>query len=568
MMMSGSLEPSGRIVIYQMLPRLFGNKKRTNRPYGTLEENGVGKFNDITETALLRLEELGVTHVWYTGIIEHATMTDYSIHGIEKDDPDVVKGRAGSPYAIKDYYEVDPDLAVDVGNRMGEFESLIERTHRNGLKVIIDFVPNHVARRYASDAKPPGLEDLGVSDDTSKAFDPNNNFYYLPGRRFVVPNPEAPDRPPIPGMDGFFDEFPAKVSGNDVFSEKPSVCDWYETVKLNYGVDILNGRKSYFDPIPSTWIKMRDILVFWTGKQIDGFRCDMAEMVPVEFWNWVIPQIKRQNPNAIFIAEIYNPEAYHSYVNAGRFDYLYDKVGVYDRVRDLMTGSAEGLTGALEHSKGIEDRMLRFLENHDEQRIASPHFAGNPWAAVPGMTISATLSGGPVMICCGQEVGESGAGSEGFQGDDGRTTIFDYWGMPEHQKWINGGRFDGGLLSEGQKRLRAFYQRLFQLCRREKALVKGSLQLLDTGNAKTYGFLRFVDNEKLLVLANFDRNAMANLKIKIPGRLFESTSSLSNQVEFTDLLFNQERISSNPKGLEVRLPPLGARIYRIAERVT
>src|SRR6478735_548930 len=176
-----------KIVIYQMMTRLFGNQTTLNKPYGTIEENGVGKFNDINDAALKGIKELGVSHVWYTGVLEHATLTDYTKNGIPLDDPDIVKGRAGSPYAIKDYYDVDPDLAVDVKNRVAEFEALLKRTHRKGLKVIIDFVPNHVARRYESNVKRPGAIDFGAKDDVTKAFSAQNDFYYVPGKALVAP---------------------------------------------------------------------------------------------------------------------------------------------------------------------------------------------------------------------------------------------------------------------------------------------------------------------------------------------------------------------------------------------
>jgi glycosidase len=431
---------SGKIIVYQLMTRLFGNKETLNKPYGTLQENGVGKFEDINDQALVALKEMGITHVWYTGVIEHAVLTDYRAYGIPLDDADVVKGRAGSPYAIKDYYDVNPDLARSVPNRMKEFEALIDRTHRHGLKALIDFVPNHVARAYKSDAKPKGTVDLGEFDDRSVRFKPSNNFYYLPGESFNVPADYVAlgEDNEFPTKDGKFEETPAKVTGNDQFTSSPGINEWFETVKLNYGVDIENGRAKHFDPIPDTWIKMKDILEYWANKKVDGFRCDMAEMVPVEFWHWVIPQVKAVNPEIIFIAEIYNPDAYRNYIAQGRFDFLYDKVLLYDTLRLLVNEqrSTTDIDAIQQRLTGIQANMLHFLENHDEQRIASRFFAGNPWKAVPAMVISATIDPGPVMIYFGQEVGEPGVGAEGFQGDDGRTTIFDYWGVPEHQKWL------------------------------------------------------------------------------------------------------------------------------------
>ncbi len=394
-----------KIIIYQMLVRLFGNKNTTNKHYGSITENGVGKFNNVTDKALEEIKKLGISHVWYTGIIEHATMTDYSAYNISLDDPDVVKGKAGSPYAIKDYYDVDPDLAVDVKDRMQEFENLISRTHEHQLKVLIDFVPNHVARTYSSDSNPAGIKGFGVGDDTTQSFSANNDFYYMPGQSFVVPDGVRAggnnfDRV---AKDGRYNEQPARATGNDVFSAKPSINDWYETIKLNYGVDYQNNKKAYFDPIPPVWIKMRDILIFWTHKKVDGFRCDMAEMVPVEFWNWVIPQVKQVNPQIIFIGEAYNPKEYKTYFTTGGFDFLYDKVGLYDGLKRLIKNEDNGNVSDITYvwsneSKGFSSNMLRFLENHDEERIASDGFAKDPWLAIPAMVVSATLSSGPVMI--------------------------------------------------------------------------------------------------------------------------------------------------------------------------
>ena len=165
-----------KIIIYQLLPRLFSNTTENCVKNGSIEENGVGKLNDINSHVLENIKSLGVTHVWYTGVIEHATKTDYTKYGIDRDNPNIVKGNAGSPYAIKDYYDIDPDLAVNIPKRMEEFEALVERTHKNGMKVIIDFVPNHVARQYHSDSKPVGIEDLGQGDDNTYFFKNINNF--------------------------------------------------------------------------------------------------------------------------------------------------------------------------------------------------------------------------------------------------------------------------------------------------------------------------------------------------------------------------------------------------------
>lgn len=561
------------MVIYQMMTRLFGNQKQTNKTYGTLEENGVGKFDDITDKALQSLKELGITHVWYTGVIEHAVLTDYTAYGIPLDDADVVKGRAGSPYAIKDYYDVNPDLAKNVDQRMEEFESLVDRTHRNDLKVIIDFVPNHVARAYHSDKKPSEVKDLGEGDDNTKAFLVSNNFYYLPGESFQVPadyNSLGPDNS-FPTKDGKFDETPAKVTGNNQFTASPGVNEWFETVKLNYGVDVINNNSTHFDPIPDTWVKMRDILKYWVEKDVDGFRCDMAEMVPVEFWHWAIPQVKQANKDVIFIAEIYNPSAYRDYIVEGGFDFLYDKVQLYDTLRLLVNGkSATTDIRKIQASlDGINSKMLHFLENHDEQRIASPNFATDPWKAIPAMLISAVVDRGPVMIYFGQEVGEPGAGVEGFQGDDGRTTIFDYWGVPEHQKWMNGGLFDGAQLSDDQKKLRDTYSKLLNLAQSSGAVASGeTIDLTQHNvsqgnvNASIYSCLRSTPNEVLLVVAGFNPDERS-VVLEIPQTEMDRVGLPSGDLNARAIFGRNgvQKIVDNK--LNINLPPYGAIVFKL-----
>jgi glycosidase len=562
-----------KLVIYQVMTRLFGNKTTLNKPYGTNAENGVGKFNDINDLALQAIKKMGVSHVWYTGVLEHATMSDFTkAGGPGPDDADVVKGRAGSPYAIKDYYDIAPDLAVDVKTRKQEFEALVKRTHANGLKVIIDFIPNHVARSYKSNAKPAGVVDLGEKDDLTQAFAPNNNFYYLPGKSLIVPKAGNPLGAALgPKEDGKFTETPAKASGNDVFSEAPSVDDWYETVKLNYGVDYQNGRKTHFEPMPDTWLKMRDILVYWAQKDVDGFRCDMAEMVPIEFWAWVIPEVKKVKPGIIFMGEAYNPKEYKNYLEKGKFDFLYDKVGLYDGLRRLMTGSGntEDITKVWsEESRGFGSRMLRFLENHDEQRIASKEFAGDPRTAIPAMTVSATLGSGPVMVYFGQEVGEPANGAEGFSSADGRTTIFDYWGVPEHQKWMNGGKFDGGKLDGVQKQLRDFYSRLLNLTSSSEAIRRGRFyELQDANNLgknydqrRVYSYLRYTDKQKLLIIANFSKDVTLTPTITIPKSAMTAMGlDPTRFYTYTDVLNN----APATENLKITLTPLSAYVFEI-----
>jgi len=563
-----------KIIVYQLMTRLFGNKETVNKTYGTVQENGVGKFDDINDQALLALKEMGITHVWYTGVLEHAVITDYTSFGIPLDDADVVKGRAGSPYAIKDYYDVNPDLARSLPNRMKEFEALIERTHNHGMKVLIDFVPNHVARAYKSDAKPKGTLDLGEFDDNTVRFKASNNFYYIPGESFKVPAEYVAlgDENEFPTKDGKFEETPAKVTGNDQFTSSPGVNEWFETVKLNYGVDIENGRTKYFDPVPDTWVKMKDILVYWANKKVDGFRCDMAEMVPVEFWHWVIPQVKAVNPEIIFVAEIYNPDAYRNYIDQGRFDYLYDKVLLYDTLRLLVNGqrSTVDIDAIQQRLSGINANMLHFLENHDEQRIASRFFAGNPWKAVSAMVISATIDQGPVMIYFGQEVGEPGAGAEGFQDDDGRTTIFDYWGVPEHQKWMNGGTFDGALLSDDQKLLRSFYSTLLNLAASHPAITEGEYTDLTAFNIAEKNFnddvfacVRYTPEKKLLIVAGFNP-AARKISVALSPAIAEKLLLDKNKnYQLKELLWQGEEFELVENEVRLELPAYGAYVFEI-----
>lgn len=571
-LLSPTVVRNDKLVIYQIFTRLFGNQKTTNTPWGTRDENGVGKFNDITDKALQALKTFGISHVWYTGVLEHALMTDYSAYGIQKDNPLVVKGRAGSPYAIKDYYDVDPDLAVDVKNRMREFDALLKRTHANGLKVLIDFIPNHLARQYHSDAKPAGVRDIGEQDDRRKAFDPQNNFYYLPGQPFQVPDGVYV---PADVSAAAYVEKPAKATGNDVFKPDPSLDDWYETVKLNYGIDYEHNRQAHFSPIPSTWFSMRDILLFWVQKGVDGFRCDMAEMVPVEFWGWAIPQVKALRSSVIFIAEIYNPKQYKNYIRTGKFDYLYDKVGLYDALRRLMEGkgTTADITSVWQTESGdIAEHMLRFLENHDEQRIASSFFAGNPWMAVPAMTLAATLHTGPVMLYFGQELGVNPTKAEGFQGDDGRTTIFDYWGIPEYQAWTNGGKFDGGKLTDNQQQLRQFYQRLLQLVNTSSAIRTGGFYELPVAGSEPgsgadptwlYGYLRYSATQKLLIVCNFDKEKAAATTVQLPPKAWQVMKlNPAKNHTFTDIFRTKTRLTAKTS-VPVTIPPLGVLVLEI-----
>ena len=555
-----------RPVIYQIFTRLYGNKTKNNKPNGTLQENGSAKMNDITATKLQRISRMGFTHVWFTGLIEHATQTDHTAFGISKDHPAVVKGKAGSPYAIKDYYDIDPDLAVSVPDRMKEFKALLNRTHKAGLKMVIDFVPNHVARHYHSDAAPKGVEDLGEKDDTTKGFDPQNNFYYLPGQqlRTDFARSAAQAEPYV--------ELPAKATGNDCFNASPSRNDWYETVKLNYGIDYQGGRTTHFSPTPSTWKKMTDILLFWAEKGVDAFRCDMAEMVPTAFWSHAVAAVKKEHPDVLFIGEVYNPAQYRDYLAAG-FDYLYDKVGLYDTLRAIVCGNASAscITSCWQATDDIKEHMLHFLENHDEQRIASAYFAGNAEKAKPALAAGALMSPGAYMVYAGQEIGEAGMDAEGFSGNDGRTTIFDYWNPASLQK-LTAPAFEKKLTPE-EAALYDYYQKILTLCNSRKAFAQGGffdLQYANYGRDygyncdRQYSFLRHFGREVYLVAVNFDPAAV-QVGIKIPSHAFDVLKLREGTKSAVSVMTEETvTIELRPDApLYVQLPAYGVTVLRL-----
>jgi glycosidase len=591
------IAPEGKAIVYQVFTRLFGNKNTTNKPWGTIKENGVGKFNDFTDKALQEIKSLGVTHIWYTGVPHHALVGDYTAIGISNDDPEVVKGRAGSPYAVKDYYNVDPDLAVDPRNRLQEFEALIDRTHKNGMKVIIDIVPNHVARRYEGKTDPKGVRDFGADDDKTVAYKRDNNFYYIPGASFEVPT--SPDYKPLGGeknplIDGKFTEVPAKWTGNGSRKSKPDINDWYETVKINYGVtpDGVKDfptlpedfdKKSYKEhfafwkdkDVPSSWKKFRDIALYWTAKGVDGFRYDMAEMVPYEFWSYMNSAIKTQNPDAFLLAEVYNPKEYRNYINFGKMDYLYDKVELYDKLKEIVQGKSNA-DGIADIQKGLADigkHMLHFLDNHDEQRLASPEFAGSGQKGKALMTLSATISASPVMIYFGQENGEAGNEDAGF-GKPSRTSIFDYIGVPAHQRWMNGGKFDGGQSYRDEKELRDFYKRLLTFTANSPAIM-GSYYELQTINRKetkdygqnVYSYVRWADNEKLIISCNLSAAGSTAFELKIPADIIRRWNLKDGEYDVKDQIYGKmatRLIVKNGEGkVWVKLGPSDSVIYKL-----
>ena len=543
-----------KVIIYQVFTRLFGNRNTTRKECGTIAENGSGKFNDFDSKTLKTIKKLGVSHIWYTGVIRHATQTNYSQYGIPSQCATVVKGKAGSPYAICDYYDVDPDLAVNVEKRMDEFDKLVVRTHKAGLKVMIDFVPNHVAREYKSICKPEGIEDLGANDDKSQGFCPQNNFYYCPGCHFE------------PSFDkGDYDEYPARATGNDHFDNHPGINDWYETVKLNYGVDYWT-RFGHFSPVPDTWDKMVEILLFWASKGIDGFRCDMAEMVPAAFWDYATAKVKTQYPHIVFMGEVYNPSEYRNYINSG-FDWMYDKVGMYDAMRAVICGQAPAhiLTGAWQSVDDIKEHMVYFLENHDEQRIASDFFAGSAIKGLPGMVASVLMKSSPFMLYAAEEYGEKGMDKEGFSGKDGRTTIFDYWSVDTLC------RAEADALNEEERLVFAVHEKTLQIARKEKAVDGDFYDLMyvnpsseNFNNEKQFAFLRKKDNELLIVVVNFD-DMDVNIQVRIPSHAFEYLSIPEKKYKAKDLLSGdkQDIVLSNDGLVPMSLASRGSRVWKI-----
>ena len=569
-----------KVVIYQVLPRLFGNSNTTRKENGTLKENGCGKLNNFTDAVLARIHDMGFTHIWYTGIIRHATQTNYSSYGIPTQHAEVVKGKAGSPYAITDYYDIDPDLAENVSMRMTEWESLIERTHKAGMKVIMDFVPNHVAREYHSIRKPAGVRDLGEDDDKNMHFSIQNNFYYTWGDLDL--NEVRQSRPAFTAYAAKdakifepYTESPAKATGNDRFDNRPSVNDWYETVKLNYGIDYCDagGRSYHYEPVPNTWGKMTDILLYWAGKGVDGFRCDMAEMVPTAFWSYATQILKARFPEIVVIGEVYDPNQYRNYVKAG-FDYLYDKVGMYDCLRGVIRGErpASSITHEWQETDDIRDHMLYFLENHDEQRIASDFFCGNAEKAIPAAAMSLFFQKNPFMLYSGQEFGERGMDKEGFSGVDGRTTIFDYW-SPETlaHAYQEPGSSAAHQQPVASRALVAQYRKLIRFANEERAIREGDTFDLMYVNPQSdhfdprshFAFLRKKGGEAMLIVLNFSADAH-EMGVCIPGHAFDYMHLPEEEVAVTELWSGgKKKVELKKDGIfPVSVGAYGVRIYK------
>lgn len=534
-------------IIYQMLPRLWGNDKVRPKKNGTLAENGTGKFSDIDTATLEYLKWLGCSHVWYTGILRHSTQATED--GCTPSHPQFVKGKAGSPYAICDYYDVNPYLADDPQKRIEEFEALIERSHAAGLKVIMDYVPNHVSRDYGKVTRTEGHPVLGEDDDKSVHWKSENDFFYYPGQSLSLPTPVPKGMKP-------YHEMPAMATGNNCYTPNPGVNDWYETVKINYG-----------DSHTATWDKMLDILLYWAAKGVDGFRCDMVELVPTEFMKWLIEKVKEQYPSVIFIAEVYKKELYGEYVRSVGFDYLYDKSGLYDTLRTVIEKntedngmpvelwqSATGITRNWQFLSDLQPYMLNFLENHDEQRFASDFFGKDAYKTFAPLYVSLYLNTAPFMVYFGEEVGEKGMNEEGFSGKDGRTTIFDWWSISSIKRLrqvIQTGEYKtlepGKLVKAGMKKEEAEVFCKFATALRfaaiDEAIKQGTTYDLCYCNMgsdgfdknRHFAFLRDHENHTLLIAANFS-GTDTKMKLRIPEHAFDwmgipITESLNTNTE-------------------------------------
>lgn len=589
---------AGKPVIYQAFTRLYGNQNGRNKPWGTLAENGSGKFGDFSDTALASLKDFGVTHVWFTGVPRHASISDHVRYGVPADDPDVVKGRAGSPYAVTDYYDVDPDLANDPGQRLAEFRALVARSHAQGLRVIVDIVPNHVARGYRSLNKPEGARDFGEGDDRTVEYARDNSFYYIPGQPFRVPEWPAGYLPlggeAHPLADGQFVENPAKWTGNGSRAAQPKFDDWYETVKINFGVrpdgshdfDALPPELASQDAaahaafwagrdVPASWEKFHQIVHWWLDLGVDGFRFDIAELVPVEFWSYLNSSIKQRRPDALLVAEIYQRPLFRDYIRLGLMDAIYDKVDFYDQMKLVMRGESPSapLAEIQQRNSDIDRHLLRFLENHDEQRIANPAFAGEAAVGMPGMLVSATIGTGPTLWYFGQEVGETATEDAGF-GKATRTTIFDYFGVPAHQRWMNGGAFDGGASTAEERALRRFHAALAKAVSTTPALrgAYADLHAANLGHTPGYGaqqfaFARWNPQQRLIVVANFSKTETASFDLAIPLEISANWHLDAGGYTLVDLLGSGVTAPLNvmPDGAlaPLSLPPRAAYLFEV-----
>jgi glycosidase len=569
---------TNRLILYQVLVRQFANQTSPNIPGANWSVNGSGTLDDISHQILKSIQNLGCNAVWLTGIVRHASRSDKPETMADAAHPSLVKGMAGSPYAIQDFFALHPDILRRPDQPVTELSDCLQRIHILGMKAFMDFVPNHCARKYHSPtAKTLGLRDLGEGDDASLEFHPHNHYYYLPGQELHLP-PEIDNTITNP-----YHEFPARATGNDCFRPDPGMHDWYETIKLNYGLDYRNGQ-THFHPAPPVWRYMREVLLFWAEKGMDGFRCDMAEMVPLPFWSWVIAEVKTRFPQVRFIAEVYNPDMYRAFIAAG-FDYLYDKAGMYDCLRAIMEGHGDcrQLSSVWQQQEGIQPKMLRFLENHDEQRIASRFFAGNAEKGIPAFAAAAFSGQAALMVYAGQEFGEKAEASEGFSGDDGRSSIFDFGCAPTIQDWLKSNISVGQNLYSPTQELRLEYRKILQLLKEESALSGPHFYDLQYANPESeqydarsiWSFLRYDEQQKLLIICSFSEenreiclnipsHALEILKFSLPGKIRIESKHQENWFTDIDTLPKSEHISISASAT-LPVPAMSFALFQIKQ---
>ena len=306
---------------------------------------------------------------------------------------------------------------------------------------------------------------------------------------------------------------------------------------------------------------------------IDGFRCDMVEMVPPEFWTYAVRMLKEQYSELVFIGEVYNPAQYRNYLQAG-FDYLYDKVVMYDTLRSILCSesSATSITHRWQSLDDINHQMLYFLENHDEQRIASDFFCGDAFKAIPALLVSALMQSNPLLIYAGQELGERGMDCEGFSGRDGRTTIFDYWMLDTLRR----GNFAPDALTAPELQLRSLYRAILHIAQGEKAITQGQFFDLMYANPQSiffnshrhFAFLRKHEDEVLLVVANFSAEA-SSLEINIPAHAFSFLQIPERNVAAVDLLTGETTVFvlTRDGRLPLSVAPHHGRIYKFSTKM-
>lgn len=398
-------------IIYQVMTRLWDG----------------GKMSGWDGPSFAYLKTLGVDYVWYTGIPRHSTGKDF------------VKGDPGCPYSITDWMDVNPYLADVPDDRLAEFDALVARTHAAGLKCILDFIPNHVARDYRGGIR-------------------HHNW-----------------------CDG----------------------DWTDTFKINWDD-------------PRTLETCVRVLQFWAARGADGFRFDMAELVPASQLRELISRVRAKYPELLMVAEVYIKDNYRMFLDYVGFDLLYDKSGSYDILRNIVCcgGSARQLTWNWQWLGEMQPKMLNFLENHDEQRIASREFAGSAGRCYSALAFSALYNNASFMLYFGQEVGEDAS-----EGDCGRTSIFN-WCDPAHVRRLNAHIGAGTPLPEEDAAVLSRYREILSYAKLPAFSCGKTWDLCYCQDTQfdrdgCFAFLRYDSASAYVVLCNFTA-VPREMEIRIP----------------------------------------------------